>query len=224
MGLGLDLHDLDSDENSASEEVVVSAGAGACRIQFERKMVKKIFSQSSTPEDLFGLQYTFTLVEGSDHASGVGDAVNLPEWLTPIPALSQLASEAGLEVEYAQNFHEFFSERRDPAAHHNAHNALYNMKVLNRNGSISADEWGISRLYAALKFRKVRESQVSLDEDDDGEDEDETNDPPVDNAKRAKLIPMAMMRAKKALGAEKWQALESDEKKRLMEIELDKLV
>ena len=40
-------------------------------------------------EDLFGLEYTFTLVEGSDHEAGVGDAVNLPEWLIPIPVLDR---------------------------------------------------------------------------------------------------------------------------------------
>ena len=37
-----------------------------------------------------------------------------------------------------------------------AHNALYNMKVLNRSGSISEQEWQVSRMYIALKFRKVR--------------------------------------------------------------------
>ena len=48
-----------------------------------------------------------------------------------------------------------------------AHNALYNMKVLNRDGSISAQEWDVSRMYIALKFRKVRESQVDLGDDGD---------------------------------------------------------
>jgi len=114
---------------------------------------------------MFGLEYTFTLLEGSDHATaGVGDdAVNLPEWLAPIPLLEALAKEAGLEMEYAQNFHEFYALRRnDPSTH----NSLYNMNVLNRHGSISEEDWEICRLYVALKFRKVRESTITLDEDD----------------------------------------------------------
>ena len=44
------------------------------------------------------------------------------------------------------------------------------MKVLNRNGSISEQEWEVSRMYLALKFRKVEESKIDLDEDV-GEDE-----------------------------------------------------
>ena len=49
-----------------------------------------------------------------------------------------------------------------------AHNALYNMKVLNRNGSISEQEWEVSRMYIALKFRKVKESTIQfLDEEED---------------------------------------------------------
>lgn len=52
-----------------------------------------------------------------------------------------------------------------------AHNALYNMKVLNRNGSISEQEWEVSRMYIALKFRKVKESSIELGDDDIGEDE-----------------------------------------------------
>ena len=46
-----------------------------------------------------------------------------------------------------------------------AHNALYNMKVLNRDGSISAQEWEVSRMYIAIKFRKVRESTMVFDEE-----------------------------------------------------------
>ena len=49
-----------------------------------------------------------------------------------------------------------------------AHNALYNMKVLNRNGSISEQEGEVSRMYIALKFRKVKESTIQfLDEEED---------------------------------------------------------
>ena len=174
-------------------------------------------------------------MEGSDHAAGVGDAVNLPEWLTPIPVLESLAEEAGLELETAENFHEFYNKRRDASIYGAAHAALYNMKVLNRNGSISPDEWEVSRLYAALKFRKVRESTMTFDdasdeEKDNGDDSDQemhSNDEAkkpsaVPPALKAKLMPMAMMKAKKAYG-EAWKDLSSEEKTRLTQIELEKL-
>ena len=69
-----------------------------------------------------------------------------------------------LLLRQATNFHEFYEERKNPAAHPMAHNALYNMKVLNRNGSISDQEWDVSRMYIALKFCKVCESNVDLEE------------------------------------------------------------
>jgi len=52
-----------------------------------------------------------------------------------------------------------------------AHNALYNMKVLNRDGSISEQEWEVSRMYIALKFRKVREPSIDLGDEDVGVEE-----------------------------------------------------
>ena len=46
------------------------------------------------------------------------------------------------------------------------------MKVLNQNGSISEQEWDISRMYVAVKFQKVKESEIVIDDDDDvGPDE-----------------------------------------------------
>ena len=98
-------------------------------------------------------------------------AVDLPEWLTPIPALKELVSEAGLDLEHATNFHTFFEERKDPAKFPAAHNALYNMKVLNRSGSISEQEWEVSRMYIAVKFLKVRESRIELGDEDVSEAE-----------------------------------------------------
>lgn len=74
-------------------------------------------------------------------------------------------------LEYATNFHKFYEERKNPAKCPMAHNALYNMKVLNRDGSISGQEWDVSRMYIALKFRKVKESTIDLGEEDVGEDE-----------------------------------------------------
>jgi len=202
MGLGLDYHfdDMDvheevdeaeneerhrngnrkrkvSDNNEdeggvAKPAATVAVGRGVCRLKFDAEILHKVFRPPKSPEDMFGLQYTFTLVEGSDHASGVGEAVDLPEWLTPIPALEELAAESGLRLEYATNFHKFYEERKNPAKFPMAHNALYNMKVLNRDGSISDQEWEVSRMYIALKFRKVKESTMEfLGDEDVGEEE-----------------------------------------------------
>lgn len=228
MNLGLDLH-FDGD-STTMQPAVVETGAGACRIRFEPEIVKQIFTTKNAnitddiDERLFGLEYTFTLVEGSDHASGVGDAVNLPEWLIPIPVLRALGREAGLELEYAQNFHEFFLNRCDPSSHAAAHSSMYNMKVLNRNGSISVDEFEISRLYVALKFKKVGESKMKLEdgEEDVNADDDEPED--IDPAIKAKYFPMALLKAKKSAVDGEWVSLTSEEKNQRTEIELRKLV
>eukprot|EP00934_Nitzschia_sp_Nitz4_P006246 Nitzschia sp. Nitz4//scaffold2_size372955//172653//174965//NITZ4_000422-RA/size372955-processed-gene-0.106-mRNA-1//-1//CDS//3329546775//6236//frame0 len=232
MDLGLNYH-FKEGESPEFSEAVVEAGAGACKIRFEPEMVRRIFESTSSgvnaEEDLFGLQYTFTLVEGSDHAAGVGDAVNLPEWLTPLPVLQALAKEAGLELDYAQNFHEFYQARKDPSANPAAHLALYNMKVLNRSGSISEEEWSVSRLYAAIKFRKVRESTMQVeadpeDDEDDGSDGDTEEKIEIDPILAKKLFPLAMINAKKKAGAETWQALSTEEKNHRTQLELQNLV
>jgi mRNA (guanine-N7-)-methyltransferase len=233
LDLGLDLHFEDDKE---VEGALVEVGGGACRIQFNGDVVRKIFTSrnvDASSEELFGLQYTFTLVEGSDHAAGVGDAVNLPEWLTPIPVLKSLAAEAGLELESAENFHEFYSNRNDPSAHPVAHSALYNMHVLDRNGSISVEEWEVSRLYAALRFRKVRESSMILDEEIEDEDSGTSVNEATENGQKegteisaemkAKWMPIALMKAKKSTGNDEWKALSSEEKTRLIEAELKKM-
>lgn len=233
MDQGLNLHFENGDKLDGA---VVTAGDGACRIQFTGDMVKRIFTALSKPrkfdaDEMFGLEYTFTLVEGKDHGAGVGDAVNLPEWLTPIPMLEAVANEAGLELVSAENFHEFYHNRKDPSANRAAHEALSNMKVLDRNGSIFADNWDISRMYCAIKFRKAKESTMVLDDDEEVEDEadepeakPEESKPALDPIKSKKMLPMAMMKAKKNVGAEKWQELSSEEKKRLTQIELENLL
>lgn len=243
MDLGEDLHfDSDDAQEQPDREIIVTVGAGACQIRFQRQIVKKIIKppdkdSPGASDNVFGLEYTFTLREGSDHAAGVGQAVDLPEWLIPLPVLKSLAEEAGLELEYAQNFHEFFEIRKDPQSFPAAHLALYNMKVLNKNGSISEDEWEISRLYCAIKFKKVREAQSILEDDTDEESEDEEPEKEAvasgnqqekkDAAIKKpdpKLLMKAMVHAKMAYGKDQWESLSSDEKKRLTQIELEKLV
>jgi mRNA (guanine-N7-)-methyltransferase len=247
MNLGIDLHfDSDADSgNHEEKEIIVTAGGGACRIRFQPCIVKRIFKSMETnidtlDDDVFGLEYMFTLREGSDHASGVGQAVDLPEWLTPIPVLKMLAAEVGLELEYGMNFHEFFDARKDAQEYHAAHLALYNMKVLNKEGSISCDEWDISRMYCAVKFRKVREAHSMLEDDDSDNDldNDDVDDQGHDKAaeeeekqggdealeKASKnLYFEALMKAKMVAGKVQWNGLSGDEKKRLTEIELKKL-
>jgi len=236
MNLGHNYHFEEGKEPNFNE-VVVEAGGGACRLKFEPHIVKKLLQcradGTKGEEDLFGLEYTFTLVEGKDHAAGMGDAVNLPEWLIPIPVLVALGKEAGLELEYAHNFHEFYQAHSDPSTHHSAHMLLKNMKVPNRLGTISEEEWSISRLYLAVKFKKVRESTIVINEDGEAEQGDEeeqpedVEEPPkpkveLDPIKAKKMYPMAMMKAKRAAG-DQWNSFSRDEKEELTQIELEKL-
>jgi mRNA (guanine-N7-)-methyltransferase len=218
MGLGLDLRFKD-DETPNFGKAVVETGSGACKITFEPHIVKKIFTSTSTgrdlSDDMFGLEYTFTLVEGSDHAAGVGDAVNLPEWLTPIPVLEGLANEAGLELEYAQNFHEFYTQRKDVVEYQNL---LRKMKALNRTGSISKDEWAISGLYAALKFRKVEESKISVNE----QDEEKKKNITIEEARKSSNFPRAMLKARRSAGDD-WNSMSQSAKDALTIKELQKL-
>ncbi|KAL3917574.1 MAG: hypothetical protein SGILL_004650, partial [Bacillariaceae sp.] len=233
MNLGLDFH-FDDEKEPDFAEVVVKAGGGACQLRFEpnivKKMMKAVADGSEAEEELFGLEYAFTLVEGTDHAAGVGDAVNLPEWLTPLPVVTALANEAGLELEYAQNFHEFYHARKDPNEYPAAHQALHNMHVVNRNGTMSKDEWSISRLYAAMTFRKVRESSIvigshgEMEEDDEDGDEEDTKPEPIqiDPVKLKALYPKGMMLAKKEAG-DQWSTFSQKEKEELTQLQVRKL-
>ncbi len=129
MGLGLDYHfddldvhpELDARDNyeqhrngnrqkkvNSEDGDTVTVGQGVCRLKFDADTLHKMFQSRKYPDDMFGLQYTFTLVEGSDHAAGVGEAVDLPEWLTPLPALEELAEESGLKLEYVSGDWSFF--------------------------------------------------------------------------------------------------------------------
>jgi mRNA (guanine-N7-)-methyltransferase len=91
--------------------------------------------------------------------------------LSKFLASNKVVPLSNILSEYATNFHKFYEERRDPTKYTRAHNALYNMKVLNRNGSISAQEWDVSRMYVAVKFRKIKESQIEVGGEDVGPDE-----------------------------------------------------
>lgn len=144
MSLGLDLHfDKTSDTSFMQDRVEISVGGGACRLVFEPEIVKRLFRNTQGKglhESRFGLEYSFQLIDGSDREAGVGDAVNLEEWMTPIPLLVDLAAEVGLELVVAENFHEFYQNRSDPVSHSEAHELLNKkMNVLNRKGTISPE-------------------------------------------------------------------------------------
>jgi mRNA (guanine-N7-)-methyltransferase len=181
-------------------------------------------SSSSSSQQQFGLEYLFQLVEGNNQAAGVGDAVNVPESLLPLPMLQSLAEEVGLEMDYFQNFHDFYSNpggRRqrkgvastnDPEA--NGINLLHDMGVLNHNGRLSNEEWEICRLYCAFQFRKVRELTGVVKKVDP--------EPKLKSVKD-RLMPVAIMKAKRVAG-QNWSDLPKAKKQRLIEIELQKMV
>ena len=223
MNLGYDFWELPPD----TDTVTISVGDGACQLTFQREVIQKLFSKEHDESTKFGLEYYFSLNEGSDHTAGVGHAVSLPEWLIPISVLQELAEEAGLEMETSENFHEFYSNRKSPSQHPQPHNALYNMHVLNKDGSISCDNWEISRMYIALKFTKIMDCEMILDDeeeeeyDDDDEEMEEVLEPAPIKVDMKKL-PMGMMKAKK-LYADIWQTLSSEQKKECAMDELRKM-
>ena len=82
-------------------------------------------------------------------------------------------------------------------------------------------------MYMAVKFRKIRESKMTIEESDDEEEEDDDDDDDddfeVDPQVKAKLFPMALMTAKKSVGDDAWKALSSDERTALTDKEVRKL-
>jgi len=63
---------------------------------------------------------------------------------------------------------------------------------------------------------------MKLDEEDEMEEED--NEPEeIDPKIKAKFLPVALMKAKKTAGADTWASFSSEEKNRLIEIEVRKM-
>lgn len=154
-----------------NHSVALSVGSGACQLRFEPEMVRRILF-GPKQDSGFGLEYRFQLIEDVLN-TGVGNAVdNLTEWLAPIPVLKELGQEVGLELEYVANFQELFCDKtkqpsdtdtpKEIANRKAARRRLYDMRVLNRNGTISADESDILRLYVALRFNKCKSLQHRL--------------------------------------------------------------
>ncbi|KAJ3122009.1 mRNA cap guanine-N7 methyltransferase [Physocladia obscura] len=93
-------------------------------------------------QTLYGHKYFFQLEDAID---------DCPEYVFHFPTFVQKAAERGLEVVYEKPFHELFNEEVE-----NMENLtlLYKMRVLDNNGTISADEWEVSGIYKAVAMRK----------------------------------------------------------------------
>lgn len=74
------------------------------QIRIENSCVRRLMLEDST--DLFGLRYNFQLF---DQPSSSSAAVDAPEWLVPLPVITDLAAQSKLEAREITNFHEFIS-------------------------------------------------------------------------------------------------------------------
>lgn len=109
-------------------------------VRLDERFLSKKFKKGSP----YGLRYFFTL------DSNVEDC---PEYLVHFPSFKELALEYDLELIMHCNFHDFYKtftsdeypEYRD---------LFINMRVVNENGTISAEEWDAIYLYTAFAFRK----------------------------------------------------------------------
>ncbi|KAJ3010538.1 mRNA cap guanine-N7 methyltransferase [Thoreauomyces humboldtii] len=110
----------------------LSFGNSVLKIKFEQK--------DSYPR--FGHKYWFELKDAID---------DCPEYLLNFPTLVSLAEEYGMELLYKKSFHDLFEEEsRNPQYR----DLLNRMRVMNEEGTMSADEWEVAGLYLAFAFRK----------------------------------------------------------------------
>lgn len=111
-------------------------GSSIYNVSFAPQHASKSFSAESP----FGIAYDFTLKEAVD---------NCTEYLVPLPTLTRLARQVGLELEEAKNFTDFFAtewgRNRD---------LLERMRVLPDGASVSEEEWEVAHTYMIVAFRK----------------------------------------------------------------------
>ena len=86
---------------------------------------------------------------------------------------------------------------------------------------LATQEWGISRLYLAMRFRKVREPDLTPLSDDEEVEENEEDDE-MDPSVKAKLMPRAFLAAKKDAG-DRWDSLSEEKKMDMIEAKLKQL-
>ena len=151
------------------EGVTIEVGGGLCKLKFQKETIDRMFG-GQLGDNWYGLQYNFLLLDtkDGDRGQGVGEAVDLPEWLVPGKEVELLAAEAGLELVEHLNFHEFYGKYG--VVDKRPDNLLYTMNVLDINGGMSQNEWDISRIYCTMKFQKVRQSAFDDSEFDDVDD------------------------------------------------------
>ncbi|KAJ3233107.1 mRNA cap guanine-N7 methyltransferase [Chytriomyces hyalinus] len=91
---------------------------------------------------IYGHKYWFQLEDAID---------DCPEFVFHFPTFVRKAAERGLDLVYEKPFHDLFNEEiRDEE------NCalMYRMRVLDDNGTISADEWEVSGVYMAVALKK----------------------------------------------------------------------
>ena len=89
----------------------------------------------------FGCQYVFKLEDAIDEC---------PEYLVPIEILIQSAKNHGLKLVLFQDFHEFFMEQAVKDLE-----LVQRMRVFDRDGQISREEWEVLGIYSVFCFQKV---------------------------------------------------------------------
>ncbi|KAI9349464.1 mRNA cap guanine-N7 methyltransferase-like protein [Zopfochytrium polystomum] len=110
-------------------------------LSFGNSIYKITFDdKSSFP--MYGHRYMFELADAID---------NCPEYLLNFRNLVRIAELFELELVYRKAFHDLFVEESASEEHRAL---LYRMNVLDRNGTISPDEWEASGIYMAFAFRK----------------------------------------------------------------------
>lgn len=97
----------------------------------------------------FGNKYIFELKEVIDKC---------PEYLVPFATFERLCNDVGLDLVMKANFHDFFYQYR---AIREYHDLLARMKVVEKSGSLSPDEWDVCGVYMAFTFRKRDASHSS---------------------------------------------------------------
>eukprot|EP00903_Cladosiphon_okamuranus_P012281 g11517.t1 len=144
----------------------------------------------------FGLEYTFTLRETELNKNAVDE---VPEWMLPLSALKEAAADYGLNLETAQNFHEFYAQESQADT---ARLNLRNMHVFNPQGSMNSTEWRIAGIYMALVFRKTSTEMQPVGVSTPPNDSDEDD-----------LYDKAMEQARSSVRPDEWNAFSSEKKK-----------
>ena len=87
------------------------------------------------------------------------------------------------------------------------------LRVMGYDGSISADEWAISRIYCVMTFEKVKESAFEKDQRDapaGGGKKKEAAAPSAAVGGGDMKLAMALLKAKRSMG-DKWSTLSQAE-------------